>query len=156
VRIGDLYRLTGDFKSAIAQYQQAAPKIDPRAAPAQDRAYSITISDFLDDSHRDDAYAKLAEWELRHPMAKFGSDFLILRARVLIAYGRWGEALSELESFQKIQPDSSFAIDADFYRARALFELGRKDEARKIWNAIARNYPKHDLALPSKDWAAKP
>ena len=156
VRVGDLDRLTGDFKRAVAEYRQAGPLIDPRVTPAQDRAFSITISDYLDDSHRDEAAAKLTEWETRHPMAKFGSDFLLLRARVLLAYGIWDEALCELESFEKTQPDSSFAIDADFYRARALYELGRKDEARKIWNGIVRNYPNHDLAQQCKDWAAKP
>jgi len=156
VRVGDLYRALGRYKEAVAQFQQLGVKIDLRAAPAQDRAYSITVNEMLEKNDRDDAAAKLQEWELRHPMAEFDSDFLLLRGRTLMAFGRWNEALSEFESFEKIQPESSFGIDAEFYRARALYELGHKDEARKMWTGIAQNYPKHELAEESKQWAAKP
>ncbi len=93
---------------------------------------------------------------MNHPIAKFDSDYLLLRGRTLNAFGRWNESLAELDSFKKAQPDSPYVIDADFYRAQALDGLGRRDEARKIWSAIAKDYPNSDLAGPSRVLAAKP
>ena len=89
-------------------------------------------------------------------MVKFDSDYLLLRARTLLALGRWSEALAELESFQKVQPDSPFQTDAQYYLARILYEKGSKEEARRIWNDFADNYPKHPLAPQAKEWAKKP
>ena len=64
--------------------------------------------------------------------------------------------MTELEAFPATHPDSPYQIDVDYYRARALHELGRRDEARKIWQDIAKNYPRSELAKPSAEWAAKP
>ena len=88
-------------------------------------------------------------------MAKFDSDFLIWRGRVLMARKRWREALAEIESFEKLLPESPYQIDADYYRARALFALGRKAEAHEIFAGIAKQYPQHPLADSSREWAAK-
>ena len=71
-------------------------------------------------------------------------------------YGRWREALAELEAFAATHQDSPYQIEADYYRARALYELGNKDDARKIWRQLAQDYPNSELAGPSKQWAAKP
>ncbi|MCG3147335.1 MAG: hypothetical protein PCFJNLEI_00774 [Verrucomicrobiae bacterium] len=159
VRAGDYYRLQGRYPEAVAQYQQAqrnAPDgADARKLPAQDRAYSITINNLLERGETKVAEEKLTEWEAKHPVAKLGSDFLILRGRVLLELGRWREALAEIESFAKLQAESPFMIDADFYRARVLFELGRKDEARKIWLTIVEKYPQHALVAQSRQWAEK-
>ena len=69
-------------------------------------------------------------------MAKFEGNFLLLRARMLNAFGRWSEALVELYSFKKIQSDTPYEIDADFYRAEALHAAGNREEARNIWENI--------------------
>ena len=45
-----------------------------------------------------------------------------------------------------MNPDSPYQIPADYHRARALWELGKKDDARKLWQGIAKNFPKHELA----------
>jgi tetratricopeptide (TPR) repeat protein len=160
VRAGDFFRLTDRYPEAVAQYQEAQKAIVDESAgrklPAQDQAYSIAIKDLLDKNLRSEAGEKLSEWELKHPMAKFDGDFLLLRGRLLIAFGRWNEALSELDSFKKVQHDSPLVIDADFYRATALDSLGKKDDARKIWTEIAKDYPKSELAAQSKELAAKP
>ena len=156
VRIGDLYRLLGRYKEAIARYKELGIQGDDRSLPAQDRANSIAVSELLSPNRRDDAQRKLGEWEIRHPMAKFDSDFLLLRARMLMLYGRWSQALTEIESFDKVQPESAYQIDSQFYRARILFEQGRKDEARKLWKGIAQSYPKHPLAGAAREWGAKP
>jgi tetratricopeptide (TPR) repeat protein len=156
IRAGDLYRMLGRYKEAVAQYQTLGIKADDRSLPAQDRALSIAIRDLLENGYRNEAQDKLGEWERKHPMAKFDSDFLLLRARTLMLFGRWHEALVELESFEKVQPDSPFEIDAEFYRARVLYETGNKEEARKIWTAIAKNYPRHELAPQAVEWRAKP
>ena len=55
-----------------------------------------------------------------------------------------------------MQHDSPYVIDADFYRAQALDGLGKKDDARKIWNEIATDYPKHELAAQCKALASQP
>ncbi len=157
VRLGDAYRLTGDTRQATARYQQAQPP-DPsngRRLPAEDQANSMTVRDLIEKNERQEADAKLTDWELAHPMTKFTSDFLLLRSRVLTLYGRWREALSELDAYAATHPDSPYQIEVDFYRARALRELGKKDEARKIWQDIVKNYPRSELAAPSKDWASK-
>ena len=75
---------------------------------------------------------------------------------MLNAFGRWSEALTELDSFKSVQPDSPYEIDADFYRAEALSALGKTGEAQKIWKGISTNYPRHELAAPSKAKLAKP
>lgn len=157
VRVGDHHRLQGRHREAIEQYRSVQPTdaLSLRKLPAQDRAYSITIHELLKGGHRLEAEQKLHEWEIKHPMAKLDTDFLVLRARMLMEFGRWREALVELESFEKLQPESPHKIDAAFRRARALFALGQKDEARAIWNEIARNFPKHELAGPSQTWASR-
>jgi tetratricopeptide (TPR) repeat protein len=158
IRVGDLYRLNGDIGQAVAHYQAAQPPDDSsgRQLPAEDQANSMTVEDLLDSGAREEASAKLEAWELAHPMAKFTTNFLVLRARLLALAGRWREALSELDAFPSTHPDSPYEIDVNFYRARAFFELGRKDEARKIWRDIARQYPKSELAEPSRQAAEKP
>ena len=88
VRIGDLYRLLGRTKDAIESYKSVQKTIADETAgrknAAQDRSNSITIADLLDQGYRHEALAKLEEWELlEHPMAKYDSDFLLLRGRVL-------------------------------------------------------------------------
>lgn len=160
IRIGDLYRLQGKAKEAAAQYEAVQKTVaddsQGRKFGAQDGGYSIAITDLIAQGDRHDAEAKLTEWEIEHPMAKFESDFLLLRGRVAMEFGRWKEALQEIDSFREMNPDSPYQIPADFYRARALYELGKKDEARRIWKDIATKYPKHDLAKESAEWAAKP
>jgi tetratricopeptide (TPR) repeat protein len=160
VRLGDLYRLSGKYKEAAGQYlaiqKTVVDESESRKLPAQDRAYSITINDLIRGGSRVEAGQKLQEWDSRHPMAKLDTDFLLLRARTLMLFGRWKEALTEIESFEKMQTDSPYEIDAEFYRARVYYETGQKDEARKIWTGLAKDYPKSELAGQSSAWAAKP
>ena len=160
VRLGDLYRLLGKYQEAADQYMAVQKTIaddsERRKLPAEDRAFSITITDFIKGGFRDEALRELEMWEFRHPMAKLDTDFLLLRARTLMLFGRWKEALAEIESFEKMETDSPYEIDAEFYRARLLYEMGQKEEARKIWREIAKDYPRNELAEPSKEWAAKP
>ena len=160
VRIGDLYRLQGRMKDAIAQYQgiqqKATDETGGKKLPAQDRAFSIAVTEMLLDGQRIEAEDKLLEWEAVHPMVKLDSDFLLLRGRVLMAGGRWREALAELDSMLQLQPDSAYQIDINFYRARALYELDQKPEARRIWTEIAKKYPRHELAAQSSKWAETP
>ena len=158
IRLGDFYRLSGDVRQAVARYQAVQPA-DPsngRRLPAEDQANSLTVKDLIDNRDRQDADAKLTEWELAHPMAKFTTDYLLLRSRVLTLYGRWREALAELDAFAVTHPDSPYQIDVDFYRARALNELGKKDEARKIWADIVKTYPRSELAASAKESLSKP
>lgn len=156
IRIGDLHRLLGHYKEATAVYQNLGNKGPNTALPVKDSAASLAVRDLLDRGYPREAQQKLDEWEQRRPMVKFDSDFLLLHARILIAFGRWAEALAELESFQKVQPDSPFQIDAQFYLARLRYEKGEKEEACKLWNAFAKDYPKHPLTPQAKEWAAKP
>ncbi len=154
IRIGDLYRLLGKTAQAVEQYQSvqksAGDETQGRKFAAQDRANSITITDLIEGDYRHEAEEKVRAWEIEHPMAKYDSDLLLIRGRVLMLFGRWQEALQEIESFRQMQPDSPYQIPADFYRAQALFQLGKKDDARKIWGDIATKYPKHELASDSR------
>ena len=160
IRIGDLYRLQNRMKDAVAQYQgvqqKATDETGGKKLPAQDRAFSIAVSEMLLDGQRIEAEDKLIEWEANHPMVKLDSDFLLLRGRTLMAGGRWREALAELDSMLQLQPDSAYQIDINFYRARALYELGQKPEARRIWTEIAKKYPRHEFAAQSSKWAETP
>ena len=156
IRTGDLHRLLGHYKEAAAQYQSLGTNKHDQTLPVKDSAASIAIRDLLDKGFSKEAQLKLVDWELRRPMVKFDSDYLLLQARALICFGRWAEAQAELESFQKVQPDSPFQVDAQYYLARSLYEKGSKEEARKIWEAFAKDYPKHPLASLAMDWAKKP
>ena len=156
--IGDYYRLTERLKEAAEQYQSVEKSIGDESGegklPAQERAYSISISTLLQKGRKAEASQKLTEWELRHPKTKLESDFLLLRGRLLAQQGRWTEGLMELDSFKKVQSGSPWVIDADYYRAGCLEGLGRKEEARTIWASITKDYPKHELA-PSAALKAK-
>ena len=157
IRLGDAYRLAGDVKQATAKYQSAQPP-DPsngRRLPAEDQANSMTVQDLIDKNERQEAADRLTDWELAHPMAKFTTDYLLLRSRVLTLYGRWREALAELDAYASTHPDSPYQIEVDFYRARALREVGKKEEARKIWQTIVKDYPRSEYAAPARDWASK-
>jgi tetratricopeptide (TPR) repeat protein len=160
VRVGDFYRLQGRMKEAVAQYQsvqqKATDETGGKKLPAQDRAFSIAVSEMLLDGQRIEAEEKLLEWEAVHPMVKLDSDFLLLRGRTLMAGGRWREALAELDSMLQLQPDSAYQIDINFHRARALYELGQKPKARRIWTEIAKKYPRHEFAAQSSKWAVTP
>ena len=70
--------------------------------------------------------------------------------------GEWSRALQDLQTSLKLRPGSPEDIDVRFWQARTLFELGRKDEARKLWNALVKDYPKHERAEAAKLWLAKP
>jgi TolA-binding protein len=159
VRVADLRRLQGKLPEAAARYaalQKSTP--DPsegRRAPAQDRAFAVAVEDLLDRRQREEAERRLGEWERARPSAKMDTDFLLHRARVLMAFGRWGEALAEADSLRQVSPEGPWQVDADFLRAGILAELGRKDEARKVWAAIVEKYPHSEWAKPSKEALAR-
>jgi len=147
IRIGDFHRLRGETERARAQY--ASSTVDgstPEKLALTDRAMTLTIERWLGQGDRNAAAAKLTEWELIHPLAKYESDFLLLRGRTLLLYGRANESREELESFRAICTDTGSQVSADFYRAHALVALGRKDDARKVWADLAANHPNHPLA----------
>ena len=108
----------------------------------------------LEEDQREEAAAKLAEWEVRHPQAKLSTDFLLLHARVAMRYGRWQLARTELESFAKTMPESPYQIDTQFYLAQALAGSGKVAEARAIWEKLAGDYPNSPLAERSKTLAS--
>ena len=159
IRVGDLHHLLGKTNDAIAHYRSVQKTIADESAgrknAAQDRTYSITIADMLAQGCRHESLAKLHESELEHPMAKYESDFLLLRGRVLMEFGRWNDALQEIDSFRAMQPDSPYQIIANFHRARSLFGVGKMDEARRIWSDIAAKYPKHEFAGESRRLSQK-
>jgi tetratricopeptide (TPR) repeat protein len=147
IRAGDAYRVLGMVPQATEAYRAAAPgRGDDRKTPAQDQAYSLAVADLLADGFRDETLAKLREWELRHPAAKLETDFLLLRAKVLMRFGRWKQAETELDSFLKIRPETPYEVDVDFLRARIWSKTGRAAEARAAWKALASKYPNHPLA----------
>ena len=155
IRLADLRRLQGKIPEAAAMYAALQKTIPDsslgRRMPAQDRAFASSVTDLLDKQQRDEAERRLGEWERARPLAKMETDFLLLRARVLMAFGRWGEALAEAGSLRQISPDGPYQVDADFLRARILAELGRKEEARKIWAEISEKYPRSEWAKPSRE-----
>jgi tetratricopeptide (TPR) repeat protein len=160
VRMGDLYRVNGRNADAIEKYRAAQRTVTDatggKKLPAQDEAFALSVSEFIEKGQRDEAQKNLMEWEVTHPMAKINTSFLVLRGQLLNKLGRYREALAELESFKGLNPESPYLVDADFYRAQALWELGRKDEARKIGAEIAKKYPKHPLAKDSEELSRKP
>ena len=160
VRLGDLYRVAGRSADAIEKYRVAQRSVvdatGGRKLPAQDEAFSLSITEALAHDQREEAEKHLQEWERIHPMAKLGTDFLILRAQWLNKVGRYREALVELESFKGLSPESPYLVDADFYRGIALWETNQKDEARKIWAEIIKKYPKHPLVTRAEELVRQP
>jgi len=121
-----------------------------------DRAHSLAIEELVNGNHADEACAKLEEWELQHPVARIEGDQLLWRARVNFLEGDWGRSLQDLETSLKVRPGSPEEIEVRFWLGRTQFELGHKDEARVIWNALVKDYPKHERAEAAKAWAQKP
>ncbi len=81
----------------------------------------MTVEDLLDTRHAAGRAGQTDEpGNLRTRCAKFTTNFLVLRARVLSLYGRWRESLAELDAYAATHPDSPYQIDVDYYRARAL------------------------------------
>jgi tetratricopeptide (TPR) repeat protein len=156
IRLGDLHRLLGHTKEAAAQYRSLEPQKPSLSQAAKDSAASLQLNDLLDKGFIREAQLKLNEWELRRPMVKFDTEFLLLHARSLLLLGRWSEALAELDSFGQVQPDSPFQTDAQYYRALALYTKGDKEEARKLWNDFTKDYPRHRLTPEARNWAKKP
>jgi tetratricopeptide (TPR) repeat protein len=158
IRLGDYCRLEGRFDEAIRHYRSVeAALIDPketRKLPAQDQAYSLTLTDLINAGSRDAAEAKLAEWELAHPTAKLSTDYLLLRGRMLMLFGRWQAALMEFDSFSKINPDSPYQIELDFYAAHCRANLGQQTQAKAVWKALAAKFPNHPLADKCKQLAS--
>lgn len=154
VRAGDAARIQGRYDEADSRYQKVNPHRDePAKAAAQDQAYSMTIASLLDEEHRDEAAAKLTEWEVTHPQAKLSTDCLLAGARVAMSFGRWRQAQTELESYAKMMPESPYQIDTQFYLAQALAGQKKTEEARAIWAKIAKDYPRSPLAEKSKELA---
>ncbi|KAB2642273.1 MAG: tetratricopeptide repeat protein [Verrucomicrobia bacterium] len=158
IRLGDYQLLNGRIEEAARCYSEAVPGSAAGAgkAPVIDRAYSLAIEDLINGNHLDEARAKLDAWELQRPTAKLDADQLLWRARVMFLAGEWQRALQDLQTCLKLRPGSPEEIDVRFWQARTLFELGRKDQARIIFNALVKDYPKHERAEAAKLWAAKP
>jgi hypothetical protein len=156
IRIGDLYRLRGETDQARTQYAGVSGSPDsvtPEKLALTDRAMAMTIDRWLAQGDRNAAASRLADWELVHPLAKYESEYLLLRGRTLLLYGRANEAREELESFRAIRTDAASQVPADFYRAHALAALDRKEEARKLWTDLAANHPNHPLAAEAAQLA---
>jgi tetratricopeptide (TPR) repeat protein len=158
IRLGDYHLLNGRIDEAARCFAEAVPtgEAADRKAPVIDRSHSLAIEELVNGNHLDEARAKLDEWELQRPAAKIEGDQLLWRARVMFLAGAWPRALQDLETSLKVRPGSPEEIDVHFWQARALYELGLKEEARKIWNALVKDYPKHERAEAAKLWAEKP
>ena len=158
IRLGDYHLLNGRLDEAARCFAEAVPDraASERKAPVIDRSHSLAIEELVTGSHLDEARAKLDDWERQRPAARLEGDQLYWRARVLFLAGEWRRALLDLETSLKIRPGAPEELDVRFWQARALYELGRKDEARKIWNSLAKDYPKHERAEAAALWAKKP
>ncbi|MCF7674108.1 MAG: tetratricopeptide repeat protein [Akkermansiaceae bacterium] len=157
IRLGDYHLLNGRSEAARRCFAEAVedPGEAERKAPVIDRSHSLAIEDLVAAGQLDAARAKLESWERQRPAARLDGDQLLWRARVMFLAGDWHRALQDLETSLKVRPGSPEEIDVLFWQGRTLYELGRKDEARKVWNALAKDYPKHERAEAAKQWAAK-
>jgi tetratricopeptide (TPR) repeat protein len=158
IRLGDYQLLNGRIEEAARCFNEAVPNREEaaRKAPVIDRSHSLAIEALVDANHLDEARAKLESWERQRPAAKIDGDQLFWRARVMFLAGDWNRALQDLETSIIVRPGSPEEIDVLFWQARALYELDRKNEARKIWNALIKDYPKHERAESAKSWTEKP
>ena len=158
IRLGDYHLLHGKTEDAARCFAEAvAGDADASAkAPVIDRSHSLALAALVEGKFRDEARAKLAAWERMRPAAMIDGDLLYWRARVNFLDGDWKRALQDLETSLTIRPGSPEELDVRFWQGRALYELDRKDDARKLWKALATDYPKHERAEAAKSWAEKP
>lgn len=157
IRLGDHHLIHGRINDAMLCYtsvQDKNPEFSGRA-PVIDRSHSLAIDALVEGRNSDEARSKLQSWETAHSAAKVEGDLLYWRARVAILSGDWKRALLDLETSLKVRPGAPGEIDTLFWQGRVLFELDRKDEARKVWNAILKDYPKHERAEEAKSWLQK-
>ena len=157
IRLGDYHLLNGRTEEALRCYAEAVPVRgnDAGKAPVIDRASSLALEDLVEGGHRDEALAKLNDWERQRPAAKIDSDQLYWRARVMFLEGEWQRALADLETSLKVRPGAPEEIDVRFWQARTLYELNRKPDARKIWQKLIEEFPKHERAEAAKAWLEK-
>lgn len=158
IRLGDYHLLNGRIEDAARCYREAVPDNEEseRKAPVVDRSHSLAIEHLVNGKHLREARVKFDAWEGLRPLAKLDGDQLLWRARVLMLEEDWKRALQDLETLLKVRPGSPEQIEVLFWQGRALYELGRKDEARGVWNALCKNYPKHERAEAAKTWSEKP
>jgi tetratricopeptide (TPR) repeat protein len=157
IRLGDYHLLHDRIEDAVRCFAAAVPdnKESERKAPVVDRSHSLAIENLIHHKHLAEARVKLIQWERQRPAAKIESDQLYWRARVMFLADEWNRALQDLETSLRIRPGAPEEIDVLFWQGRALFELGRKEEAKTIWNALMKEYPKHERAEAAKQWAEK-
>jgi tetratricopeptide (TPR) repeat protein len=153
IRLGDYQLLNGRIEDAARCFPDS--NADGKA-PVIDRARSLAIEELVNGKHLDEAITRLGEWETERPMAKIEGDQLLWRARVSFLAGDYERALQDLETCLKVRPGSPEEIEVRFWQGRALYELGRKDGARETWNALMKDYPKHERAEAAKLWVEKP
>ncbi|MDX2010306.1 MAG: metallopeptidase family protein [Myxococcaceae bacterium] len=72
----------------------------------------------------------------RDPELRF--ELELLRATALNQLGDFADALASVEVALGVDPTSA---EAQLEQGQALFELGRFDEARRVYQALAREYP---------------
>lgn len=158
IRLGDYHLLNGRIEDAGRCYREAVPgnKESERKAPVIDRSHSLAIEHLVNGKYLREARAKFDAWESLRPLAKLDGDQLLWRARVLILEEDWKRALQDLETLLKVRAGSPEQIEVLFWQGMALYELGRKDEARTVWNALRKDYPKHERAEAAKTWTEKP
>ena len=95
-----------------------------RQLPAEDQANAMTVEDLLANGTRQRSHGRTSDgpgsWRI--PMAKFTTNFLVLRARILALYGRWREAQTELEAAFPAHAIRTARTRSrwSYYRARAL------------------------------------
>jgi tetratricopeptide (TPR) repeat protein len=158
IRLGDYHLLNDRIEDAARCFAEAVAdsKDEDRKAPVIDRSHSLALESLVNGKHLAEARAKLDAWERLRPAAKIEGDQLLWRARVMFLAENWQCALQDLETSARVRPGSPEEIEVLFWQGRALYELDRKDEARTIWQALMKDYPKHERAEAAKSWAEKP
>lgn len=150
IRLGDWHRLNGSMENAVQEYQRATEANPTNYLPVQDQAASMEIRSLLDGGHREEALARLRKWELANPMAKLDRDFLLLSARNFAQFGRWHQAMRELDSFQKLRADDPLLVESQYYQARFLAASGQTEKSRAAYEQFVKTYPAHPLTQQAK------
>jgi len=145
IRIGDIYRDKGDYKSAYEQYKLVESTTNYSASlsarAAKQGAYPQSVEEHL--KHNDFAQAReiLEAWEWDFPLEKLSGYSSYLRAQLAYKQQNYEEALKQSLALVKINKRSDWADRCLLLAGDAYIGFGKPEKAMEIVALIRRDYP---------------
>jgi len=154
VKVGDVYRMQGDFEKAEAAYRavqeitysHATTKDEKSAIPVRQGGFLETVASHVQKGHLRAAREALVRWAMEDPIGYLGGDLPLMTAKYFDKMGEPDRALFELETISKINPLSPYLPDIELLMSRAYKKKSDYNKARGLYDKVLREYPKSRAA----------